>query len=336
MGATSIARRFGRGRGGITELGKSGIAGVVASGDYRNYDCARSFLMGLNMRAETVATRLKGHPAAYRTARAVYRSWRSIQAMLPARIAERAEDAPVPPLSFPQACPHFVEADADKGEVFRSAWEAYARAPAVPGDPVALDPVRIVHLFNLVSAANKLPEGDYIELGTHRGFTLRAIHKFMDPTRMLYALDTFEGFDQRDIDAESRLWDHGWKAGSFLPTSADSVARYVGDGVLPTNLKTVPGWFPDSFKGLEDRRWRFVHIDFDLYQPIKTAMEILWEPLLPGGVMMVHDYGCYGFPMARKAVDEFCAKAKILPIELADRWGTAALRKPILNQPRGA
>ena len=57
---------------------------------------------------------------------------------------------------------------------------------------------------------------------------------------------------------------------------------------------------------------------------------MLWEPLLPGGVVMVHDYGCYhGFPGARRAVDEFCASVGVLPIELCDSWGTAAFRKPI-------
>jgi hypothetical protein len=208
-------------------------------------------------------------------------------------------------LNYVQICPHLIESDIDTGAIFRSVWETYACAPAAPDDPVERDPVRIFQLFNLIAAANRLPNGDYIELGTFRGFTLRAIHKFMEPGKTLYALDTFEGFDQKDIDAESAIRTHGWRTGEFLPTSPEGVARYVGDGKRPRNLKVIKGWFPDSFKGLEDCRWRFVHINFDLYQPIKTALEMLWEPLLPGGVVMVHDYGCYyGFPGARRAVDD--------------------------------
>lgn len=80
--------------------------------------------------------------------------------------------------------------------------------------------------------------------------------------------------------------------------------------------------------------WRFVHIDFDLYQPIKATLETLWKPLLPGGVVMIHDYGCYGFPGARKAVDEFCEAIGQLPIELPDRWSTAVLRKPLTATAR--
>ena len=103
----------------------------------------------------------------------------------------------------------------------------------------------------------------------------------------------------------------------------------AGTVMWPANLKIVKGWFPESFKGLEEIRWRFVHIDFDLYQPIKTALETLWKPLLPGGIVMVHDYGCYGFPAARRAVDEFCHAIGQLPVELNDRWSTAVIRKPV-------
>jgi len=151
----------------------------------------------------------------------------------------------------------------------------------------------------------------------------------MDPSRTLYSLDTFEGFDERDIAVEQTKYATSWTAGSFAPTSVERVARYVGDGMWPANLKIVKGWFPESFKGLEEIRWRFVHIDFDLYQPIKTALETLWKPLLPGGIVMVHDYGCYGFPAARRAVDEFCHAVGQLPVELNDRWSTAVIRKPV-------
>jgi hypothetical protein len=269
--------------------------------------------------ARTVHLALQRWPSAHGVAKKTYHFWRD---------RHPAAAVPSTALHYTQICPHVIECDTELGASFGAVWQTYARAPAAEGDPVHADPIRLVHLFNLIAAANKLPAGDYIELGTFRGFTLRVIHKFMDPERTLYSLDTFEGFDQKDITVEDSLRAHAWKAGSFMPTSPEGVARYVGDGEWPQNLKVVKGWFPDSYKGLEDRRWRFVHIDFDLYQPIKTALEILWQQLLPGGVVMVHDYGCLGFPGARQAVDEFCTGVGILPIELGDRWGTAAFRKP--------
>ena len=232
---------------------------------------------------------------------------------------------------YKQYPPHILYTFPEKDAIFREALKAYSSV-SVADEPSGLhtDPNRVLNFFQLIEAANRLPSGDYIELGSHRGFSLRVIHRFMDPSQTLYSFDTFEGFDERDIAVEKTTYDTLWTAGSFAPTSVERVAQYVGDGSWPSNLKIVRGWFPDSFKGLDDVRWRFVHIDFDLYQPIKAALETLWKPLLPGGVIMIHDYGCYGFPGARKAVDEFCETIGQWPIELSDRWSTAVLRKPLI------
>ena len=231
---------------------------------------------------------------------------------------------------YKQYPPHVLYTFTAKHAIFRDALKAYASVSvADEASGLHTDPNRVLNFFQMIEAANRLPPGDYIELGSHRGFSLRVIHRFMDPTRTLYSIDTFEGFDERDIAIEKTKYDTPWTAGSFAPTSVERVAKYVGDGSWPGNLKIIKGWFPESFQGLGDKRWRFVHIDFDLYQPIKAALETLWNPLLPGGVIMVHDYGSYGFPAARKAVDEFCATIGQLPIELSDRWSTAVLRKPL-------
>ena len=161
-------------------------------------------------------------------------------------------------------------------EQFCKALDGYLSVKDEPSD-LTTDPIRVVNFHQQIAAANKLPAGDYIELGSHRGYSLRLIHCFMDPQRTLYSLDTFQGFDQRDIDKEHTVYRNDWAAGGFAPTSVERVARYVGDGAWPTNLKLIQGWFPDTFKGLEDRRWRFIHVDFDLYQPIKLALETLWR-----------------------------------------------------------
>lgn len=237
---------------------------------------------------------------------------------------------------YRQYAPNILLISPDKLARFRDALHGYVSiGVADEASGLYTDPIRVLNFFQMLEAANRLPQGDYLELGSHRGYSLRVIHHFMDPAQTLYSLDTFEGFHSNDIEIEQTQYDAPWTKGNFAATSVERVARYVGDGTWPANLKVIKGWFPDSFRGLEDRRWRFIHIDFDLYQPIKSALEMLWEPLLPGGVIMVHDYGSYGFPAARKAVDEFCATVGQLPIELSDRWSTAVLRKPLTGtQPQ--
>jgi O-methyltransferase len=193
-----------------------------------------------------------------------------------------------------------------------------------PHDPP--DQIRVLQLVNLLQAANILAPGDYIELGVHVGLTLKIIHWFMDPKRSLYALDTFTGFDVRDIKEEDKVNGRGWTVGGFTATSAEEVGRYLGN---PGNLHIVPGWFPGTWQYVDERlRWRFAHVDMDLYQPTAAALRLLWPRMVPGGVIAVHDYGCSSF-LVRRAVDEFCGEIGLPPVEMPDRWGTAVLRKPL-------
>jgi hypothetical protein len=229
--------------------------------------------------------------------------------------------------TFPQAIPHFFDEYADRYALFRAISAEYSGLSADE-----FDPIRIIQFFHLLASANALPDGDYIELGTYGGLTLKVIHKLMDQNRTLYSLDTFEGFDQRDIAVEKTKYVYDQELEWFSRPSIENVARYVGDGTPPKNLKIIKGWFPESFKGLEQIRWRFVHIDFDLYQPIKEALNIFWDALVPGGFIVVHDYGCYSFRAARMAVDEFCKSVGVMPTEMPDRWGSAVLRKPTALQ----
>jgi hypothetical protein len=63
------------------------------------------------------------------------------------------------------------------------------------------------------------------------------------------------------------------------------------------------GWIPHAFPS-DERRYRFVHVDVDLYHPTKASLEYFWPRLARGGVMVCDDYNWDG---ARRAVEEFSA-----------------------------
>lgn len=219
-----------------------------------------------------------------------------------------------------QHVPHVFDCVPEKQAAFAALWRDYKAAHGRPSDPV-----RVLQFINLVGIANTLEEGHYIELGVHAGLTLKLIHRLMDPSKTLYGLDTFKGFDQRDVAVERSVYADQRTDYTFAPTSVEGVAAYLG---RPANVKLVPGWFPATFQGLEDLRWRFAHIDFDLYEPTKSALETIWPRLVPGGITMVHDYGCLGFPGVKIAVDEFATAVGVFPVQLSDTWGSVVFRKP--------
>ena len=65
------------------------------------------------------------------------------------------------------------------------------------------------------------------------------------------------------------------------------------------------GWIPERFKDVDKFIFSFVHIDVDLYQPIKDALTFFYPRMIKGGIIVLDDYGYLTFPGAKKAVDEF-------------------------------
>jgi hypothetical protein len=94
------------------------------------------------------------------------------------------------------------------------------------------------------------------------------------------------------------------KAGQFA-ASLEVVRR----ALMPfPGIDYFPAWIPQGFRDDNEARYRFVHVDVDLYQPTKDSFEYFWPRLVPGGVVVCDDYN---WPGARRAVEEFCEAAGI-------------------------
>jgi O-methyltransferase len=162
--------------------------------------------------------------------------------------------------------------------------------------------------------------GDAAELGVWKGNTAAIIAEFTRRTgTTTYLLDTFEGFEKDDltgIDAD--------KAMEFADTSVNCVADLVGAG----GIKFVKGYFPDTQDQIPiDARFAFVHIDCDLYKPLKAGLEFFYPRLVKGGFLVMHDYSSLYWDGVEKAVDDFFADKSEAVIPIPDVAGTAVIRK---------
>jgi hypothetical protein len=128
---------------------------------------------------------------------------------------------------------------------------------------------------------------------TDTNFTGKGFHIF----------DSFEGLSA-PIDKDE---DIGEYQGRFAMT-VDHVSATLAEFPDVTFHK---GWIPDCFPVDEDTRYRFVHIDVDLYQPIFDSLEYFWPRMAKGGIIALDDYGSMAYPGAKKAVDEFCEREHI-------------------------
>lgn len=152
-------------------------------------------------------------------------------------------------------------------------------------------------LAQMLSQALNVP-GDVMEAGVYRGGTAKLLKDVMAGRgdRQLLLFDSFEGMKHTD----DRVDRH--RPGDFSDTSLEAVTALVGDDDFIVYRK---GWIPQTFAGLEDRTFAFVHIDLDLYQSILDSLRYVYPRLAPGGVLILDDYGFASCPGARRAVDEF-------------------------------
>jgi O-methyltransferase len=176
-----------------------------------------------------------------------------------------------------------------------------------------VDIYRCYEIWSLVEEVLKLPgEGALLEVGVWRGGTSAIIGKrllLLGSSEILYAADTFSGV------VKSTGRDSTYKDGEHRDTSLDAVTNLLHGELGLKNIKILQGIFPEDTRHLipPGQRFRFCHIDVDVYQSARGILDWIWEKLLPGGIVLFDDYGfitCDGITQfvneQRKLKDRLC------------------------------
>jgi hypothetical protein len=192
---------------------------------------------------------------------------------------------------------------------------------------------RFEELLRRLSSVRHLG-GDSVECGCFRGHSSYLIASQMrlhEPAfdgSGFHVFDSFAGLSppsaqdrvgQHDESADSMRLRTMTRAGHFA-ASLNEVKAALAE--FPA-IEFHPGWIPQSFSGKPERKYRFVHVDVDLYEPTRACFEYFWPRLAPGGAMLCDDYV---WPGARAAVEEFSAAVEA-PAEITP-YQQAVFRKP--------
>ncbi|MGH7844223.1 MAG: TylF/MycF/NovP-related O-methyltransferase [Candidatus Binatia bacterium] len=169
-------------------------------------------------------------------------------------------------------------------------------------------PERAYMLVSLAGHAKHLP-GDFAESGVYQGGSALLLCRALQNTgKRLYLFDSFEGLPQ-----PNSRHDPFFQQGEYA-----AVVEVVKERLSRFNSITDfrKGWIPDTFAGLEDKRFAFAHIDVDLYQPTLDSCRYFYPRVTPGGVMLFDEYGFSSAHGEKVAVDEFFADKPEQPIAL--------------------
>lgn len=185
--------------------------------------------------------------------------------------------------------------------------------------------------------------GDVVEFGCYRGDTSLLIEKMLEEegAKMnLWIYDSFEGLPARTREDASAAGD-GFSEGELFVSKREVVERFkkaglrvpkirkgffgdldpgevkLGgsklDGVELNNGNQIGGEIVRSSNDLPDKII-FAFLDGDLYQSIKTSLNLVTPRLVCGtdgkccSVIIIHDYNNPKLPGVAKAVDEWMTK----------------------------
>ena len=166
--------------------------------------------------------------------------------------------------------------------------------------------------------------GSIVECGVFKGSSLMTFVKLLDiyspgdTLRRVIGFDTFTGFvglDAKDGQPDTRRDKvvGGFNSVDFKPALERAIAIAKSDSMIPrfSRVELVEGdvvkTLPAFVKANPGLRISLLHLDVDLYEPTLAALECLYPLVVPGGIVLLDEYGMEGFPGESAAFDEYFA-----------------------------
>lgn len=181
-----------------------------------------------------------------------------------------------------------------------------------------------IRIFNLLQALrylkNKKIPGDYVECGVWKGGNILLLKKFLETEdlhqRNIYAYDTFEGMtkpDENDFEISNNDFatkllkkDKSKKTNVWGICSLEEVKKNISKHVKNlNNINFIKGPVENTLNENKNtpEKISLLRLDTDWYQSTKKELEVLYEKVESGGIIIIDDYGHWGG--SKKAVDEF-------------------------------
>jgi O-methyltransferase len=155
-------------------------------------------------------------------------------------------------------------------------------------------------------------EGDFVEIACYQGTTARIVCDYLDfsshPDRKYYLYDLF--------DHDPTMDHHSMPAhGTDL---YDRVRQRFADS---PNVVVTQGRVPDVLSQVAPEKIAFMHLDLNSADAELGALEVLFDRMVPGAVMVLDDYGWLYYREQKLAEDPWFEKRGYRVMELPTGQG---------------
>ncbi len=167
--------------------------------------------------------------------------------------------------------------------------------------------------YELTKRVSGLP-GAIVECGVFKGTSFVRLAGFQSllggtGSKKLIGFDAFGPFPQTNFEADRALRDKLVREAGEQSIGVEQLQLVLTTKGLLEDIELVAGnictTVPEYVSTHPDLTIALLNLDTDLYEPAVVILEHLWPRIVPGGVMMLDDYGV--FPGETKAVDDYFA-----------------------------
>lgn len=159
-------------------------------------------------------------------------------------------------------------------------------------------------LQNLKRLFGERSDLNMAEVGVYKGGTSYFLASASDLIGLkavpIHCFDTFEGHVAQDLvsgyDSDRHV------AHFFGDTDFAAVKAYLDEF---SNIKLYQGRIQDTCFYIQEKTFGFIHLDVDLYEPTRFALDFFDPRLIIGGIIVIDDFGVSSCPGIKKAFVEF-------------------------------
>ena len=166
---------------------------------------------------------------------------------------------------------------------------------------VNTDQIKNIVLY-LANTLDSKVDGDIVELGCYVGETSKYIAKTIEESgydKKYFVYDSFEGLPDLSKFEENT----GWKPRTLNTTEEIFTSNFeINDVPLPTITKS---WFKDIKANQLPDKICFAFLDGDFYTSIYDSLEKVYDRVVDGGYILVHDYKRPDLPGVEAAILEY-------------------------------
>jgi len=196
----------------------------------------------------------------------------------------------------------FYEERVREDPLFREALDYAMRRGTV------VTPTKLANIFLILKYGWPALRGDIFEFGSYRGGSaafIACVLRALDRSTKVYAFDTFEGLPETNPERDLH------SVGDFGDADFRGFQDFIRSEGLQAHLVPVAGVFDQTLPLILASMplMALVHIDCDIYEPIRYLLATCEPYYEPGGYVVLDD------PMASSCIGAFDAMTEVLLCE---------------------